>query len=262
MSGRPGRHGGSPCAGGTRPAGGRPAPRPAPARRVPRSCRGGPRGVPAARVGGGVRPAVRRGPAGPAGRPTPEQDAGRPTPDQEHGAADRDATAGGRARGAPPSARRPFRGSGAGRSHRVRPRPARGGRLPHRARGAGRRRLGAGAHVALCAEGATGPAVRCAFWLGLTLARYGHHERAGGWFGRAARLLEAAGGDPVERGYLLVPAGLQAMGAGDHTAPATGSPRPAAWPTGSATPTSSPSAASARARHSSAPGDRPRPRAA
>ncbi|WP_236242083.1 helix-turn-helix transcriptional regulator [Streptomyces sp. CC228A] len=74
------------------------------------------------------------------------------------------------------------------------------------------------AHVALCAEGATGPAVRCAFWLGLTLARYGHHERAGGWFGRAARLLEAAGGDPVERGYLLVPAGLQAMGAGDHTA--------------------------------------------
>ncbi|MEV3988652.1 helix-turn-helix transcriptional regulator [Streptomyces sp. NPDC049837] len=74
------------------------------------------------------------------------------------------------------------------------------------------------AHLALGEAGATGPAARCAFWLGLTLARYGHHERAGGWFARAARFLDDAGGDHVERGYLLVPAGLRAMGAGDHEA--------------------------------------------
>ncbi|WP_245793486.1 hypothetical protein [Streptomyces pini] len=74
------------------------------------------------------------------------------------------------------------------------------------------------AHLALHEVGAVGPAARCAFWLGLTLARHGHHERAGGWFGRATRLLEDAGGDYVERGYLLVPAGLRAMAAGDHAA--------------------------------------------
>lgn len=74
------------------------------------------------------------------------------------------------------------------------------------------------AHFALGEAGAVGPAARCAFWIGMTLARLGHHERAGGWFGRAARLLDEAGGDHVERGYLLLPAGLRAMGAGDHEA--------------------------------------------
>lgn len=74
------------------------------------------------------------------------------------------------------------------------------------------------AHRALTDEGAPGPAARCAFWLGLTLALHNHHERAGGWFARAARLLETARVEPVERGYLLLPAGLQAMGGGDHRA--------------------------------------------
>ncbi|MFP3990271.1 LuxR C-terminal-related transcriptional regulator [Streptomyces sp. E11-3] len=64
-------------------------------------------------------------------------------------------------------------------------------------------------------EGVTGRAVRCAFWLGLTLALRGGHARAGGWFTRAARILDESGEDCVERGYLLVPGGVQALGTGD-----------------------------------------------
>ncbi|MEU0216537.1 LuxR C-terminal-related transcriptional regulator [Streptomyces sp. NPDC006265] len=71
------------------------------------------------------------------------------------------------------------------------------------------------AWLAFRAEGATGRAVRCAFWLGLTLALLGEHSRAGGWFSRAGRLLEESGADCVERGYLLVPRGVQALGTGD-----------------------------------------------
>ncbi|AQS71526.1 LuxR family transcriptional regulator [Streptomyces pactum] len=71
------------------------------------------------------------------------------------------------------------------------------------------------AWLAFRAEGATGRAVRCAFWLGLTLALLGEHSRAGGWFSRAGRLLEESGADCVERGYLLVPSGVQALGTGD-----------------------------------------------
>ena len=48
-------------------------------------------------------------------------------------------------------------------------------------------------------------AVRCAFWLGLDLALRGETGRAGGWLGRAQRLLERDGGDCVERGYLRIP---------------------------------------------------------
>ncbi len=48
------------------------------------------------------------------------------------------------------------------------------------------------------------PAVRCAFWLGLTLSTSGEFGRAGGWFGRADRLLEREGTDCVERGYLTL----------------------------------------------------------
>jgi DNA-binding CsgD family transcriptional regulator len=48
-------------------------------------------------------------------------------------------------------------------------------------------------------------AVRCAFWIGAHFAQRGEMARAGGWLGRAKRLLERHGSDEVERGYLLLP---------------------------------------------------------
>ena len=41
-------------------------------------------------------------------------------------------------------------------------------------------------------------ALRCAFWIGVNLAQRGEMGRAGGWLGRARRLLEREGGDRVE----------------------------------------------------------------
>jgi DNA-binding CsgD family transcriptional regulator len=58
-------------------------------------------------------------------------------------------------------------------------------------------------------------AVRHAFWLGLGLLLKGEVARGGGWIARARRLLDAAGHDCVERGYLLLPAALQSMAEGD-----------------------------------------------
>ena len=48
-------------------------------------------------------------------------------------------------------------------------------------------------------------AVRCAFWIGTHFAQRGQMARAGGWLGRAKRLLDRHGADDVERGYLLLP---------------------------------------------------------
>lgn len=47
-------------------------------------------------------------------------------------------------------------------------------------------------------------AVRCAYWIGVTLALRGELGQAGGWLGRAERLLDREGTDCVERGYLLI----------------------------------------------------------
>jgi DNA-binding CsgD family transcriptional regulator len=47
-------------------------------------------------------------------------------------------------------------------------------------------------------------AVRCAYWIGVTLTLRGELGRAGGWLGRAERLLDREGTDCVERGYLLI----------------------------------------------------------
>ena len=62
------------------------------------------------------------------------------------------------------------------------------------------------AHQAHLAAGQELAALRCAFWLGVSLARRGETGGAGGWLGRAQRLLDRQEGDCVERGYLLVPA--------------------------------------------------------
>jgi len=63
-------------------------------------------------------------------------------------------------------------------------------------------------------------AARCAFWIGLCLAFRGDGGPATGWFGRARRLLDRAGRDCAERGYLLLPAAEQqlvaAAGAAAH----------------------------------------------
>jgi DNA-binding CsgD family transcriptional regulator len=58
-------------------------------------------------------------------------------------------------------------------------------------------------------------ALRCAFWIGVNLAQRGEMGQAGGWLGRAQRLLEEAGGDRVERGYLLLPVVFQQEGSGE-----------------------------------------------
>lgn len=60
-----------------------------------------------------------------------------------------------------------------------------------------------------------GGAVRAAFWIGHHLSEQGDVARATGWFGRGRRVLDAAGGERVEAGYLLLPAGRQRLAAGD-----------------------------------------------
>lgn len=71
------------------------------------------------------------------------------------------------------------------------------------------------AHHGWHEHGDEGRAVRCAFWLGFGLVQRGDMAQGGGWLARAGRMVEEHGLDTVERGYLLVPAGLMAMGDGD-----------------------------------------------
>ena len=58
-------------------------------------------------------------------------------------------------------------------------------------------------------------AARCAFWLGFCLVSKGEQARAGGWFGRARRLLQGSDRDCVEQGYLLVPTALGDLAKGE-----------------------------------------------
>lgn len=64
-------------------------------------------------------------------------------------------------------------------------------------------------------------AVRCAFWIGVRLARSGQMARASGWLARARRLLEREDEERVEHGYLLLPRCFQEQGAGELEAAAT-----------------------------------------
>ena len=61
-------------------------------------------------------------------------------------------------------------------------------------------------------------AARCAGWIGMNLAIRGEIGPAGGWFGRAQRLVEREGRDCVEQGYLLLPVVFQHQGMGDYEA--------------------------------------------
>ena len=59
------------------------------------------------------------------------------------------------------------------------------------------------------------PAARCALWIGMNLAQRGEMGRAGGWLGRARRLIEREGRECVEQGYLLIPQMFEHEAAGD-----------------------------------------------
>ncbi len=61
------------------------------------------------------------------------------------------------------------------------------------------------AHRAYLDRGHPLPAIRCAFWVAVNLASRGEMGRANGWLARAQRTLDECGGDPLERGYLLLP---------------------------------------------------------
>lgn len=71
------------------------------------------------------------------------------------------------------------------------------------------------AHRCRLERGEHREAVRCAFWLGFGLMQRGETAQGGGWLARAASLVEQNELDCVERGYLLLPQALMAMGAGE-----------------------------------------------
>ncbi len=74
------------------------------------------------------------------------------------------------------------------------------------------------AHEAAIAGSGVDRAARNAFWLGMMVLQRGDFAVGGGWLARAARLIEEAGIDCVERGFVLVPRALQALDAGDPAA--------------------------------------------
>ena len=72
------------------------------------------------------------------------------------------------------------------------------------------------AHHAYLDAGDVPHAVRCAFWIGMTLVLRGEMGPGSGWLGRGERLLEReTGEDCVERGYLLMPRVFQLGAGGD-----------------------------------------------
>jgi DNA-binding CsgD family transcriptional regulator len=78
------------------------------------------------------------------------------------------------------------------------------------------------AHTEFLRAGAATSAARCAFWLTMSLLLRGEVARANGWLARGQRVLDEAGLDCAERGYLAIPIGVQALFAGDPaTAQAT-----------------------------------------
>jgi DNA-binding CsgD family transcriptional regulator len=74
------------------------------------------------------------------------------------------------------------------------------------------------AHQAHLNAGAALPAARCALWLAMNLAQRGEMGRAGGWLGRARRLVERERRECVEQGYLLIPRMFEHEAMGDLSA--------------------------------------------
>jgi DNA-binding CsgD family transcriptional regulator len=71
------------------------------------------------------------------------------------------------------------------------------------------------AHQAHLDQGEGLRAAYCAFWVGIHLVQEGEMGRAGGWLGRARRLVEREGVDCVEQGYLLIPRMFELEASGD-----------------------------------------------
>jgi DNA-binding CsgD family transcriptional regulator len=67
-------------------------------------------------------------------------------------------------------------------------------------------------------QGDSRRAARSAFWLGFLLLGRGELAQGSGWLARARRLLEHEPPDCPEQGYLLLPAVLEQLEAGDHAA--------------------------------------------
>ncbi|HEX6107005.1 MAG TPA: response regulator transcription factor [Gemmatimonadales bacterium] len=84
------------------------------------------------------------------------------------------------------------------------------------------------AHQAHLGAGARERAARCAFWLAFGLLEKGDTAQGSGWLARARRLLDDAGGDCVERGYLMLPEAVRAVGEGDPERASLGFARAAA----------------------------------
>ncbi len=74
------------------------------------------------------------------------------------------------------------------------------------------------AHLAFLDAGDRERAARCAFWLGLALVLRGEMATSAGWLARAERLADEVGPRCAARGYLLVPACIGALEAGDADA--------------------------------------------
>lgn len=69
------------------------------------------------------------------------------------------------------------------------------------------------AHQAHLASGNAAAAARSAFWLGFQLLFLGETGRGMGWHARARRVLDEAGLDCAERGYLMLPRARQHLAA-------------------------------------------------
>lgn len=67
------------------------------------------------------------------------------------------------------------------------------------------------AHQGFLGAGDLAGAARAAFWLGFSLFSNREVAQGSGWLARARRILDEAGLDGVERGYLLIPEGIRHM---------------------------------------------------
>ncbi len=76
------------------------------------------------------------------------------------------------------------------------------------------------AHRAYAAAGMERAAFRCAYWVGLNLARRGEMGPATGWLTRARRLADRRDEDCVEAGYMLLPLAFEQQASGDWDAAA------------------------------------------
>ena len=74
------------------------------------------------------------------------------------------------------------------------------------------------AHQAHLNAGEALHAARCALWVAMNLAQRGEMGRAGGWLGRARRLVERERRECVEQGYLLIPRMFEHEAMGDLSA--------------------------------------------